>query len=266
MSSTSAAPLLECRGVTATFGSLVAVDHVGLSAHEGETIGIGGPNGAGKTTFLDLISGLLPLAEGEIFFEGKPVGGKPPHRICHLGIARTFQLNAGFEELTVLENILTATVFGRAHGASRGLFYSHAELERAEALLEEFDLAAKASVLVENVTVLDRKKLMIATALATKPRLLLLDEPVGGLTPPEIDEFIEVIGGLQARGLTIILIEHVMRFLTSVSTRAIIMHHGATIYDGPPKGIAHDGAVTEIYLGSSAEAMRQAEAQTPAPS
>ncbi|MGI9413337.1 MAG: ABC transporter ATP-binding protein [Hyphomicrobiales bacterium] len=261
MSGSEAPPLLRCKGVTATFGSLVAVDHMDLTASEGETIGIGGPNGAGKTTFLDLVSGLLPLADGEIVFDGETVGGRPPHRICHMGIARTFQLNAGFEALTVLENVLAATVFGARTNTSRGLFYSRPDLERAEALLEEFDLADKAGALVANVTVLDRKKLMVATALATEPRLLLLDEPVGGLTPHEIDAFVDLIATLKGRGLTIIFIEHVMRFLTAVATRAVIMHHGATIYDGDPQGIAHDGAVTEIYLGRSAEGMREAAAR-----
>ena len=256
MNGAAATPLLECKRVTATFGSLVAVDHMDLAAAEGETIGIGGPNGAGKTTFLDLVSGLLPLADGEVLFEGKRASGRPPHEICHLGIARTFQLNAGFEALSVLDNVLAATVFGRRQGRSRGLLYARDDLERAEALLEEFGLADRASDLVANVAVLDRKKLMVATALATGPRLLLLDEPVGGLTPAEIDEFIALMEKLKTRGLTIIFIEHVMRFLTTVASRAIIMHHGATIYDGDPQKIAHDGAVTEIYLGASAEKMR----------
>ncbi len=260
MGGLAAAPLLECNKVTATFGSLVAVDHIDLFAAQGETIGIGGPNGAGKTTFLDLVSGLLPLTSGEILFEGKTVGGRPPHRICHMGIARTFQLNAGFEGMTVLENVLAACVFGSPNNVSRGLFCARPDLERAEALLVEFGLEDKASDLVENASVLDRKKLMIATALATDPKLLLLDEPVGGLTPPEIDEFVGVIEILKNRGLTMIFIEHVMRFLTAVATRAIIMHHGATLYDGSPKGIAHDGAVTEIYLGASAKTMQAAEA------
>ena len=261
MSGTEAAPLLHCKGVTATFGSLVAVDHMDLAAMEGETIGIGGPNGAGKTTFLDLISGLLPLADGEIVFDGVAVGGMPPHRICHKGIARTFQLNAGFEALSVRDNVLAATVFGtRQKQIARLCSIRGPDLERAEALLDEFDLADKADALVANVTVLDRKKLMVATALATEPRLLLLDEPVGGLTPPEIDAFIELVSTLKGRGLTIVFIEHVMRFLTTVATRAVIMHHGATIYDGDPQGIAHDGAVTEIYLGKSAEGMRDAAA------
>lgn len=256
MSDPQAALLLVCAGVTATFGSLVAVDHMDLRVAEGETIGIGGPNGAGKTTFLDLISGLLPLADGTIEFDGTRISGKAPHQICHLGLARTFQLNAGFEALSVRDNVLAATVFGRRQNRTRGPFYNRSDLERAEALLEEFDLSSKADMLVGNVAVLDRKKLMVATALATEPKLLLLDEPVGGLTPGEIDAFVTVVDDLKKRGLTIIFIEHVMRFLTTVADRAIIMHHGATIYDGTPQGIAHDGAVTEIYLGASAEAMR----------
>lgn len=249
--------MLHCDNATATFGSLVAVDHMTLSVGSGEVIGIGGPNGAGKTTLLDLISGLLPLSGGQISFCNQTIGGLAPHKICHLGIARTFQLNAGFESLTVFENILTACVFSRSGPRSRGLLYSRQDQQHALELLEEFDLTGQADVLVENVPILDRKKLMIATALATGPELLLLDEPVGGLTPEEIDEFIELVLQLKSRGFTIVFIEHVMRFLTTVATRAVIMHHGAIIYDGTPQGIAHDDAVTEVYLGSSAQAMRE---------
>ena len=249
--------MLFCDNATATFGSLVAVDHLKLSVNKGEVVGIGGPNGAGKTTLLDLISGLLPLSDGHISFRNQPISGLAPHKICHLGIARTFQLNAGFESLTAFENVLAATVFSRAGKRSRGLLYSKEDEQHTHELLEEFGLSEQADVLVENVPILDRKKLMIATALATGPELLLLDEPVGGLTPEEIDDFIAVVQGLRSRGLTIVFIEHVMRFLTTVATRAIIMHHGAIIFDGTPQGIAHDDAVTEVYLGSSAQTMRE---------
>ena len=257
--------LLECREATATFGSLVAVDHLTLSVGDGETVGIGGPNGAGKTTLLDLVSGLLPLSAGEVIFDGRSIGGWAPHRICHLGIARTFQLNAGFESLSVLDNVLAAAVFGRRTGRTRGLFYSKADLERARSVLADLDLVDLADEPVATLPILGRKKLMIATALATEPRLLLLDEPVGGLTPDEIDHFIEVVLKLKGLGLTIVFIEHVMRFLTAVASRAVIMHHGALIYDGDPKRIAHDSAVTEVYLGASAEAMRAAAEPGPTP-
>ena len=249
--------MLHCDNATATFGSLVAVDHLTLSIGRGEVVGIGGPNGAGKTTLLDLISGLLNLSDGQITFRDQTIGGLAPHKICHLGIARTFQLNAGFESLSVFDNVLAAVVFSSKGNRSKGLLYSKQDEQQAYELLEEFGLITQADMLVENVPILDRKKLMIATALATGPELLLLDEPVGGLTPEEIDEFIALVLQLKSRGLTIVFIEHVMRFLTTVATRAVIMHHGAIIYDGTPQGIAHDDAVTEVYLGASAQTMRE---------
>ena len=250
-------PLLLCNAVTATFGSLVAVDRLDFQVLAGETVGIGGPNGAGKTTLLDLISGLQPLSGGSIKFQGDRIDGKSPPQICHAGVARTFQLNAGFDQLSVLDNVLTATVFGSKNNQrSRGLFYSKLDLEQSKSMLEEFGLYDKADELVENISILDRKKLMLATALTTDPDLLLLDEPVGGLNPAEIDQFIELINQLKDTGLSIIFIEHVMRFLTAIATRAMIMHHGSKLYDGDPQGIARDEAVTEVYLGASAELMR----------
>ena len=251
-------PLLECTNATVRFGSLVAVDNVSLSVAAGETVGIGGPNGAGKTTFMDLISGLLPLAGGTIAFEGQPISGLAPHLINRLGIARTFQLNAGFDGMTVHDNVLTSVVFGQRVGRRWGPLYTRADLDRTADLLDQFGLNDCAQTIVSDIPILARKKLMVATALATDPKLLLLDEPVGGLTPPEVDAYIQVVLGLKSQGITIVFIEHVMRFLTTVADRAVIMHHGSLIYDGPPAGIAHDAQVTEVYLGKSAAAMRGA--------
>ncbi len=250
------APMLKCTNATVRFGSLVAVDNVSLSVAAGETVGIGGPNGAGKTTFLDLISGLLPLAGGKIAFEGQPISGLAPHLINRLGIARTFQLNAGFDGMSVHDNVLTSVVFGQRVHRTRGPLYTRNDLIHTAELLEEFGLNECAQTLVSDISILARKKLMVATALATDPKLLLMDEPVGGLTPAEVDDYIQVVLGLKKRGITMVFIEHVMRFLTAVADRAVIMHHGSLIYDGPPSGIAHDAQVTEVYLGKSAQAMR----------
>lgn len=245
-----AEPMLECRGVTKRFGALAAVDGVDFDVARGEVVGIGGPNGAGKTTFFDLITGLTPLSAGRIRFLGQDVAGMAPHRLSHLGLARTFQLNSGFDEMSVFDNILAARVFGR-HSAGGWVMTRRADTEAARALLASLGLEPLAQEKVASVPVLARKKLMVATALAGEPDILLLDEPVGGLTPPEIDEFIELTLGLKARGMTLIFVEHVMRFLTNVADRAVIMHQGRIIFDAAPRELARDATVAEVYLGRS---------------
>ncbi len=243
-------PLLSCRSVTRRFGALVAVDAIDLDVRAGETLGIGGPNGAGKTTFFDLITGLTPASDGQITFDGQNINGLAPHTLCKLGMARTFQLNSGFDGMTVYENVLAARVFGRR--SSGGWLVTHrADKRAATELLEQFGLADIAQDLVADIPILARKKLMVATAIVNEPSILLLDEPVGGLTPPEIDDFIELILGLKAQGMTLVFIEHVMKFLMAVADRTIIMHQGATIYDGTPVGMSADRAVTEVYLGNT---------------
>ncbi|MGJ8628675.1 MAG: ABC transporter ATP-binding protein [Sulfitobacter sp.] len=243
-------PLLSCRSVTRRFGALVAVDAIDLDVARGETLGIGGPNGAGKTTFFDLITGLTSVSEGRITFDGQPINGLAPHSLCQMGMARTFQLNSGFDGMTVYENVLTARAFGRR--SSGGWLMTHrADKRAATEALERFGLADIAQDLVADIPVLARKKLMVATAIINEPSILLLDEPVGGLTPPEIDDFIELVLSLKAQGMTLVFIEHVMKFLMVVADRAMIMHQGATIYDGAPAGMSADAAVTEVYLGNT---------------
>lgn len=244
------APLLCCRGVTKSFGALVAVDNVDLTVERRVTVGIGGPNGVGKTTFFDLISGLGTLTSRSIEFCGRSLAGLPPHHICKLGLARTFQLNSGFDVLSVFENMLTAIVFGWK-SSSGTLLASGADREKAWQSIQRFGLEDAAGEFVANVPILVRKKLMVATALASEPELLLLDEPVGGLTPSETDEFIELMQALKAEGLTIIVIEHVMRFLTTLADRALIMHQGRIIFDGHPAELGEDPTVREVYLGSA---------------
>ena len=232
------------------FGALAAVDDVDLDIRSGETIGIGGPNGAGKTTFFDLISGLSPLSGGDITFKGRSVADVAPHRLLHRGMARTFQLNSGFDGMTVFDNILAAQVFGR-RSAGGVMRTKQADLDAATAMLEETGLASIADEHVAGIPILARKKLMVATALVNEPELLLLDEPVGGLTPSEIDEFITMMMKLKDRGMTLVFIEHVMRFLITVAERAIIMHQGQIIYDGLPKDLSDNATVANVYLGSA---------------
>lgn len=250
----SEAPLLACKNLTKHFGALAAVDGLSFEIAAGESLGIGGPNGAGKTTLFDLLSGFVRATSGCIEFAGTDVTHLAPERICQLGMARTFQLNAGFDSLTVRENVLVGAYFGRRDRIVPSLRVDAGSLRRADEVLEVVGLSAKADVVVSMLSVLDRKLLMIATALATGPKLLLMDEPVGGLTPREIDRIVEVVRGLKGTGITIVLIEHVMRFLIQLSGRILIMHHGERIYDGSPSELSRDRTVVEVYLGAATAA------------
>ncbi|MEH6647893.1 ABC transporter ATP-binding protein [Sulfitobacter sp.] len=250
----AAATLLECRNVSKHYGALAAVDGVDLRIGAGEAVGIGGPNGAGKTTFFDLISGLTAVSGGQVLFDGHSISVTAPHKLFHDGMARTFQITSGFGSLTVLENMLTSVVYGSGRETA-GLLFKKRHLDVAMDTLETYGLSAIAGQLVSDITVLDRKKLMVASAVVHKPKIFLLDEPVGGLMPAEIDEFIALMQRLKDQGMTIVFIEHVMRFLTTVADRAVIMHQGKLIYDGQPAGIAKDELVKSVYLGSAAESM-----------
>lgn len=245
-------PLLSCRQVTKRFGALAAVDRLSFDVAEGEVLGIGGPNGAGKTTLFETISGLSPANEGEIRFAGRRIERLSPERICHAGIARTFQLNAAFDSLTVWENVLAASTFGREAGFFPGFRHARAASEQAEEALAFVGLTDGRERIAENLPVLDRKLLMIAGALATKPRLLLMDEPVGGLTPTEIDRVVAVVERIRRAGITVVLIEHVMRFLVQLSDRVMILHHGEKIYEGSSAGLVRDATVVDVYLGAGA--------------
>ena len=244
--------LFTCDGVSRHFGSLKAVDTVSLTVDPGEILGIGGPNGAGKTTLFDVVTGLTPPTAGRVFFGDRNITGLGADRICQLGIARTFQLNAAFDAMTVLENVQVAAHFGRARRRLPGLRLGRGTRDAAMAALDAVGLAGKANAVVAGLPVLDRKLLMIAGAMATAPRMIFLDEPVGGLTADEIDVVMKLVGRLRDDGVTIVVIEHVMRFLLQLSTRVVIMHHGEIIYQGPPERVADDPTVVETYLGAGA--------------
>lgn len=253
MTSASAAmPLLSCKGVGKSFGALAAVRDLSFDVGEGEILGIGGPNGAGKTTLFEVISGLNPATAGTILLDGQDITRLAPERICHAGVARTFQLNAGFDSMTARENVLVGAYFGRDNRAVPSLKVGRDVREAAEAALALLGIADRADVVTSRLTVLERKLLMMATALATKPRLLLMDEPVGGLTAKEVDQVMAAVRTIKASGVTVILIEHVMRFLVQLSDRVLIMHHGEKIFEGLPAQLVNDRTVVDVYLGEGA--------------
>ena len=250
MSGSKENPLLVCDAVCAHFGAMAAVDELSFTVGRGEILGVGGPNGAGKTTLFDVISGLTPASAGSITFDGQDITGKSADRVCHVGISRTFQLNAAYDTLTVEENVLCASYYGYRNVVFPKFRFDRAARVRAEEAIAFVGLHDDAKTVVSDLPILQRKLLMLAAAVARRPRLLLLDEPVGGLNRQEIDFVMGILRRCRdEQALTIVLIEHVMRFLVALSDRALIMHHGQKIYEGPAGALAQDQTVVEVYLG-----------------
>ena len=228
------AVLLRARGVVKRYGGLAAVDAVDFEVREGETFGIAGPNGAGKTTLFDVVTGITRAGGGTVEFAGEQIQAASVHRICHLGLARTFQLPSVFDTQTVLANALAGAQFGSGRPWWTALRAGSGPAERAARELEFVGLGARAGVRAGPLPVFDKKRLMIASALATDPRVLFLDEPFGGLSPAEIDGLVELLRRIKGRGVTIVLIEHVMRALMALSDRVLIMNQGRRLFEGTP--------------------------------
>ncbi len=240
----SAAPLLEVASLSKAFGGLLAVDDLSFTIDSGEILGLLGPNGSGKTTTFGLVAGALRPDGGEIRFAGRPVTRWPASRRAALGIARTFQLVRVFPGLTALENVLVACLYGRRRVSSPARAGAD-----AAALLERVGAAHKRNTPARDLTLGERRRLEIARALATHPRLLLLDEPVAGLTPTEVDAAVALFRGIRAEGVAIALVEHNVRAVRALCDRIVVLHAGRKIAQGTPEDVFAHAAVVEAYLG-----------------
>jgi branched-chain amino acid transport system ATP-binding protein len=237
-------PILEAEKVTKYFGGLAAVSNVDFHVDQGEIFGLIGPNGAGKTTLFNLVSAALDLKSGVIKFKGEKISGLKSHQICKKGVARTFQSVKIFGNIPVRENVLLGALFGTPTTMSA----PNAAKEAAE-LLDFVDLSKMSTMLARDLTLVNQKRLEVATALATKPELLLLDELMAGLTPTEIAEAMELVIRVRDKGITIFMIEHVMKAIMGVCDRIMVLHHGEKIAEGTPQEISTSKKVVEVYLG-----------------
>jgi len=236
--------VLEARNVTKRFGGLTAVNRVKMCVEEGKIVGLIGPNGAGKTTLLNAIAGLDPPTSGSVLFLGEETTGLPPEEMCHRGLARTFQIPRPFPTLSVLDNVMMASVFGaRQHMVHDTVRHSLDQLE-----FVEFPLPA--DKISGNLNTVQLKRLDLARALASSPKLLLLDELASGLTEGELDDLLSIILKIRERGITILMVEHIMRVIMNLCDRLVVLNFGTKIAEGDTKEVANNQRVHDAYLGA----------------
>lgn len=234
--------LLSLQAVSKSYGALKVTDDITLAVAEGETLGILGPNGAGKTTLFNLISGDVRVDAGRVEYEGRDVTGLKPHQRCHAGIGRSYQVPQPFGHMSVFENLVTAACFGAQQREQEAW-------QTAHEVLAQTGLMARANQPAGGLTLLDRKRLELARALATRPKLLLLDEIAGGLTEPEARQLVEELQQIKARGVTMIWIEHVVHALLSLADRLFVINFGQKLAEGEPRAVMNDPEVRRVYMG-----------------
>jgi branched-chain amino acid transport system ATP-binding protein len=234
-------PQLEVKDLVKSFGGVVANDHIDLYVNAGEIVGLIGPNGAGKSTLFNCIAGFFPSTAGKIIFEGQEIQGKPSYEICELGIARTFQIPKIFADMTVFENVMV--------GALKHTGKINTAAEMVNGILDSAGLAPKSNLKASALTIADKKRLELSRALATRPKFIMLDEVMAGLTPMEQEEAIVLVRAINQQGVTIFLVEHVMEVVMPISNRVIVLDQGKKIAEDVPEKIVHDSRVIEAYLG-----------------